>query len=329
MAGIIRKLVRKAKKRIREGLKDARTWALYEAGQRLLAQGDYEQISVAQIAREAGTSVGAFYQRFPDKNAFLSLVIHATFRNATDAANRDLQSNLWTKKPVEQRVEPIVHHLVARLGNARTIGVLRATIKLGTIKPSVLQPLFRYRTNLTDRAVELLSPLLTNNVSPLSVRTAMQIAFATVTDAALLNRNLLQGDAKRLKSTLRNLFSRYLELEGGDNAEHDLEVVNSDDEGERPEKSAAKLISEGKKKLKSREEPPTYNPDLRILREPSKGVMRGASRSAAGRSKPAKRNAEKVKIEMSNPKSTGKAILDTREPSAEAPKPSKRKIRKI
>src|SRR6185312_16157584 len=45
------------------------------AGQRLIGERDIDAISVAEITRAAGCSVGAFYLRFRDKEAFLHALI--------------------------------------------------------------------------------------------------------------------------------------------------------------------------------------------------------------------------------------------------------------
>jgi AcrR family transcriptional regulator len=49
------------------------TWQIAEAGQRLLLEREYEDVSVADIAAAAERSVGAFYTRFPTKE---HLIVH-------------------------------------------------------------------------------------------------------------------------------------------------------------------------------------------------------------------------------------------------------------
>lgn len=48
--------------------------SLAEAFGRLLAERSFEEIAVADIAREAGVSVGAVYRRFENKDAFVPLI---------------------------------------------------------------------------------------------------------------------------------------------------------------------------------------------------------------------------------------------------------------
>jgi AcrR family transcriptional regulator len=62
---------------------------LLSAGAQLLEHQSLDDISIAQIAREAGCSVGVFYFRFQDKDAFFRHLLNNTLddiRASTDAA---------------------------------------------------------------------------------------------------------------------------------------------------------------------------------------------------------------------------------------------------
>jgi AcrR family transcriptional regulator len=50
---------------------------LLVAGRQLLEQGVFEQTTIAGLAQIAGCSVGSFYSRFPDKEAFYQAVMVA------------------------------------------------------------------------------------------------------------------------------------------------------------------------------------------------------------------------------------------------------------
>ncbi len=53
--------------------------AILDAAERMLETGPIQSLSVAAIAKEAGSSVGAFYHRFPDKQA-LTRTLYERFR---------------------------------------------------------------------------------------------------------------------------------------------------------------------------------------------------------------------------------------------------------
>jgi AcrR family transcriptional regulator len=101
MAKLFRRLYHHAKRRIKEGLRDQRTFYLYEAACRLLVTQDHEQVSVARLASEAGISVGAFYQRFASKDAFLGCVVSNRMASAEDRMGRELDPERWRRTSVD------------------------------------------------------------------------------------------------------------------------------------------------------------------------------------------------------------------------------------
>ena len=56
--------------------------ALLEAGRRLLDAQDLGALSVAQLTRDAGMSVGSFYSRFEDKDAWFAELLRVTGEQA-------------------------------------------------------------------------------------------------------------------------------------------------------------------------------------------------------------------------------------------------------
>ncbi len=55
-----------------------------EAAMQLLRKKTYAELSVAELAREAGRSVGVFYQRFGSKDDFLYVLLSTYFHNALE-----------------------------------------------------------------------------------------------------------------------------------------------------------------------------------------------------------------------------------------------------
>jgi AcrR family transcriptional regulator len=56
--------------------RDRKVDRLYRTGTRLLADGDYEHMSVVRLTRNAKVSIGAFYGRFQHKDNFVGLLRH-------------------------------------------------------------------------------------------------------------------------------------------------------------------------------------------------------------------------------------------------------------
>lgn len=212
MPNLIRRIVRSARSRIRRGLKDGRTWALYEAALRLLARRDYELISIAKISREAGCSVGAFYGRFRDKNGFLYMVISSAFHALMENAARDLDPKQWRGVARDKVVEGIVRHIITHMSRARAAGATRAALKLATIKPEALEPLLEYRAAVADHAVALLAPRLSFEDAVGTIRVAVQLIFGMVIDTTLNNAGPLRAGSRRMINTLTALTVSYLKL---------------------------------------------------------------------------------------------------------------------
>lgn len=58
--------------------------ALVNTGFKLLEKKDLERITVAELSREAGYSVGAFYARFHSKDEFFEALVHKHLQNRTN-----------------------------------------------------------------------------------------------------------------------------------------------------------------------------------------------------------------------------------------------------
>ena len=63
---------------------------LLDTGTRLLAAGGFDAVSIAQIATEAGCSVGAFYQRFQNKQAYFEFLLDRVIDTVRQDAERAL-----------------------------------------------------------------------------------------------------------------------------------------------------------------------------------------------------------------------------------------------
>jgi AcrR family transcriptional regulator len=213
MSNVIFRLSPKGGRRRREK-RDDKSFALTDAGVRLLALSDYDSLSMARIAREAGTSVGALYARFPEKNAYLYHLIAAAFRSMREDAKRTLDRSRWPRDTASAIVRQIVSHVVGKMTTPRAAGIIRATIKLATVRPSAVELFEEYRTEVTKLSVALLAPK-TEATPDRAIGIAMQIIFATVTDAVMQkNAGPMHAGSKRMIEALTNVMLGYLGLSG-------------------------------------------------------------------------------------------------------------------
>jgi AcrR family transcriptional regulator len=222
MPSIIRRIVRSARSRIKQDLREQRTFQLYQAGCHLLARADHEQVSVARIARKAGCSVGAFYQRFHHKNAFLDMVIARRIGSAREHLQQELEPARWRHSSARAVIRAIIEEMMRSL-HGSSAGVFRAALKRGHLDREKLEPLVAYRKALADCAVALLAHRVRGVRSPArSICITMQIAEATALDALLHDAGDLRPGSRKMAETLAVMMLGLLHLSGHENQDEHL-----------------------------------------------------------------------------------------------------------
>jgi AcrR family transcriptional regulator len=85
---------------------------LLEATEGLLAEIPFEEATVSEIARRSNSSVGAFYNRFSDKDALLDCLDDRFFRRARQHWEAFFGSAQWRRGRLERRILRLVTLLV-------------------------------------------------------------------------------------------------------------------------------------------------------------------------------------------------------------------------
>lgn len=83
---------------------------LLTAGRELLNRGAFDATSINDVARDAGCSVGAFYQRFPDKEAFFTVVIETVLADIALDAKRFVTDERLAEASVEVAIAQTVRY---------------------------------------------------------------------------------------------------------------------------------------------------------------------------------------------------------------------------
>ncbi len=189
---------------------------LLTAGERVFAQAGFWEAHVTDIARLAGCSVGGFYRRFADKEAFFFAL------QADMAARAEANVGGFFEDPA-CRTDPL-HQVFERLArrSARTIkaieGYYRALFELSLRGHDVWPPMRR----LEAIQAGLVADLLRARGIPVDVRrqAAAQLALRLINVQII--STMLHGagpfdiDDPRLHEELGLMMARYLELPAGE-----------------------------------------------------------------------------------------------------------------
>ena len=162
---------------------------LVEAGERVFAREGYEGARLADIAAEAGCSVGAVYFRFKDKDALFFAIAEA-FAEESGRTFADLLADVASLPQAE-----VVRMFVTEMARVHQEhrGLLRAIVEHGFAHPLAMEIVFRVRDQVADR----LEATLYGDASPgasLPVRVMTQMVYGFLLTATLNERAPTRGD---------------------------------------------------------------------------------------------------------------------------------------
>lgn len=175
---------------------------LLAAGKRLLEETDLDGVSIADIAAAADCSVGAFYTRFENKDAYFRALVTdmlAQERSALDALHDSVvDANL---------IEAIVANAVGSF--RRNAGLLRSALRKGMEDPSYWEPIRRHGQVAADLVVGRLSKMARRPLGPEEesrTRFAFQVLYGTLVNALLHQPLPLLLENERLENELSRVF---------------------------------------------------------------------------------------------------------------------------
>ena len=127
---------------------------LLQAGLDLLQSGNYEDISIAQIAARAGCSVGSFYLRFRNKEAFFEFLIDSISETLQADAKANLTPDKVKPLTLAQTVRFCVEHYVET--NRQYESVIRAALQYSIHGSDDWQPVRDMGLMLQAHYIELI-----------------------------------------------------------------------------------------------------------------------------------------------------------------------------
>jgi AcrR family transcriptional regulator len=187
---------------------------LLAAAEALLAEKHFEAATVSEIVARAGSSVGAFYTRFPDKEALLECFDERFFASARAQWDAFLAPARWEDASLADMVSEIVLLLVRK--NRANKPLLRALALYYRSRPD---PRFRERAARTNdyvlaRIAALLRsrPGITHPDPALAVGLGLQMVAAALRERILFDEGYVPRgvDDDKLARELARAWLAYL-----------------------------------------------------------------------------------------------------------------------
>ena len=190
--------------------------ALLKAGRELLKTHDFYAMSVASIAAANGQSVGSFYGRFKDKEAFFEELQREITAEWIEEAARTLDKNACSGLSATQIVHRICKFVVGLIRH--DAGFLRAALKHEATNPAGWTPIKQAGKEVATLAVDVLRPAMpqrddAKNAS--RIRFCMQVLYSTCFNGILHDPGPIAIGSTRLEGELARMMCLYLCLPDG------------------------------------------------------------------------------------------------------------------
>ena len=182
------------------------------AGLRLVETRDFDQISIADLVAEAGSSIGSFYHHFADKDDYLNTILDLVVEGLwveIDRAFDDAAVAAFSTPALLRRAVGFIRDVTRNRQ-----GLVRATLKKSMSNPVAWIPVRAFARSYEDRIGALLAAR-SGDISheagwERGFRQGMQMVYGTLF-AAIVNRPgpmYLEDDA--MVDELTNMLVRYL-----------------------------------------------------------------------------------------------------------------------
>ena len=152
---------------------------LLRAAEKLILEKGLADASVPEIARRAGSSVGGFYARFPDKDALLRALEERFFGEMLVRVAKLADAGRWGDAPIAEIASACAGELVTVFRERRNL--IAAFLHTSTRDPALLADAIRFRSATAERIATLLLPRRGELRHPdprLAIDLGVQFAFA-------------------------------------------------------------------------------------------------------------------------------------------------------
>ncbi|MEW6271419.1 MAG: helix-turn-helix domain-containing protein [Thermodesulfobacteriota bacterium] len=205
------------------GPKQARSertlYRLLDAAEALIAEQGLAGLSIPEVVRRAGSSVGGFYARFRDKNELLRALEERFFLEVQARLDALADERRWQGAPVSDVIAAAVEELVDVTEARRDL--IRAFLFRATQDVQIRDDAVRFRNRAAQRIAALLvgrSPGFQHPDPVLAIDLGVQAAFSLMNQHVLLDGTHAAGrmlGLDELKREVARMFVAYVGIPAG------------------------------------------------------------------------------------------------------------------
>ena len=170
------------------------TVALLEAGGELLRDCAFDELSIDELCRRVGVTIGAFYGRFESKDAFFAALVSLASKRSLAAIDEAVTKDKHAGADLETVCRDIVAVVVIDVIR-RNEGVVRATMQYKAVQPACWSTVAETGSGIVERSMPLLLARMgraRQTAKQRTIRFAFQMVFGTLINA-VLNKSRFVG----------------------------------------------------------------------------------------------------------------------------------------
>jgi AcrR family transcriptional regulator len=137
---------------------------LLDAAETIVIAEGIDAVTVSRVAREAGSSVGAFYARFADKDALVRCVFERFCDQAVATARAVMDPARWRDVPLEEALETMLQFMLRMLHERRLL--ITALLHGSSRDPALTALGHRLHRVITEALVTMLDERDSNLAHP-------------------------------------------------------------------------------------------------------------------------------------------------------------------
>ncbi|HTE43962.1 MAG TPA: TetR/AcrR family transcriptional regulator [Gemmatimonadaceae bacterium] len=153
---------------------------ILDAAERVLDAKSFSEATLVEIMERAGMTLGAFYRRFPDKDALLHLMDERFFAELYVRGDAVLEPTRWVGLPISEIVREFTREAVLVYRERR--GLLRSLFLRARIDPVIQESARLINAHLIDRLLLLLLPRVAEIKHP-DPRRAIELGYVVLVGA--------------------------------------------------------------------------------------------------------------------------------------------------